>query len=62
MYGIEVAWRGDTYIFHIKGHSARVIAQGDSLVLDEGKPVVFDGHKTLCGATLISSVQTTGRD
>jgi len=61
VHGIAVARQGDACICPIKGHSSCVIAQGDPLVLEEGKPVAFDGHKTSCGATLISSVQTTGR-
>jgi uncharacterized Zn-binding protein involved in type VI secretion len=38
-----------------------VIAEGDSMVTLGGIPVAFDGHKTTCGATLISSVPTSGK-
>lgn len=59
--GIPVARQGDACICPIKGHSNCVIAQGDPLVLEGGKPVAFDGHKTSCGASLISSVLTSGK-
>ncbi|MGL4824980.1 MAG: PAAR domain-containing protein, partial [Alphaproteobacteria bacterium] len=32
------------------------IAEGDAHCKIEGAPVAFDGHKTACGAALISSV------
>lgn len=32
------------------------IAEGDPTCTIEGTPVAFDGHKTSCGASLISSV------
>lgn len=57
--GIPVARQGDACICPIKGHASCVIAEGESLVLDGGKPVAFQGHKTSCGATLISSSQTS---
>jgi uncharacterized Zn-binding protein involved in type VI secretion len=32
------------------------IVEGDAVVTIDGVPVSFDGHKTACGADLISSV------
>ena len=59
--GVAVARKGDKCICPIAGHAACVIAQGDPLVLDRGLPVAFDGHKTSCGATLASSIPTSGK-
>lgn len=59
VHGIPVARQGDACICPLKGHVSCVIAEGEPLVLDGGKPVAFQGHKTSCGATLISSVQTS---
>ncbi|NTX25970.1 PAAR domain-containing protein [Burkholderia pyrrocinia] len=42
-------------------HGAGVIAEGDVAFDVEGRAVAFDGHKTSCGAALISSLQTSGR-
>jgi len=60
--GIAVARRGDQCICPIKGHSNCKIAEGDPKVSIDGVPVAFEGHKTTCGATLISTVSATGRD
>jgi uncharacterized Zn-binding protein involved in type VI secretion len=38
-----------------------VIVEGDENVLIDGRAVAFDGHKTSCGAVLISSVTSSGR-
>ena len=51
----------DHCICPIKGHDKCKIAEGDAKVLIDGVPVAFEGHKTTCGATLISTVSTTGR-
>jgi uncharacterized Zn-binding protein involved in type VI secretion len=59
VHGIAVARQGDACICPIKGHAACFIAEGDLLVRDGGIPVAFQGHKTSCGATLISSAQTS---
>jgi len=59
--GIAVARKGDACTCPIIGHSSCVIAEGDPMVLDGGMPVAFDGHKTSCGATLMSSVPTSGK-
>jgi uncharacterized Zn-binding protein involved in type VI secretion len=59
--GIAVARQGDACVCPVNGHSSCVIAEGDPMVLEGGIPVAFQGHKTSCGATLISSVPTSGK-
>lgn len=61
VHGIAVARKGDPCSCPLKGHSACVIAEGDPMVLVGGIPVAFQGHKTSCGATLISSAPTSGK-
>jgi uncharacterized Zn-binding protein involved in type VI secretion len=56
-----VACVGDRCTCPVSGHDDCVIAEGDPNVLIDGGAVAFDGHKTSCGATLISSVRTSGR-
>lgn len=59
--GRAVACVGDRCTCPISGHHNCVIAEGDSAVQIEGRAVAFDGHKTSCGAELISSVGSSGR-
>lgn len=59
--GVAVARKGDRCICPLRGHSACVIAEGDPDVLIDGVPVAFHGHKTSCGATLISTMPISGR-
>ncbi len=59
--GRAVACVGDQCTCPISGHHDCVIAEGDSTVLIAGRAVAFDGHKTSCGAELISSVASFGR-
>lgn len=61
VHGIAVARQGDACVCPISGHSLCMIAEGDLMVLLGGIPVAFEGHKTSCGATLISSAPTSGR-
>lgn len=61
VHGIAVARKGDSCTCPIPGHGICVIAEGDSKVLINGIPVAFDGHKTSCGATLISTAPTSMR-
>ncbi|MCS0610123.1 PAAR domain-containing protein [Massilia solisilvae] len=61
VHGVAVARQGDACTCPVNGHSSCVITEGDPTVLDDGKPVAFEGHKTSCGATLISSIPTSGR-
>ncbi|WP_080418622.1 PAAR domain-containing protein [Burkholderia ubonensis] len=42
-------------------HGECVIVEGDTAFDVEGSFASFDGHKTSCGAVLISSVSTSGR-
>lgn len=58
--GLAVARQGDACVCPIPGHSACVIIEGDPSVLIGGVPVAFHGHKTSCGASLISSALTSG--
>ncbi|WP_175921103.1 PAAR domain-containing protein [Burkholderia pyrrocinia] len=60
--GRPVARLGDTCVCPISGHQACFIAEGDSQVIIDGRPAAFDGHKTSCGATLISSLASSGRE
>jgi uncharacterized Zn-binding protein involved in type VI secretion len=59
--GVAVARKGDRCSCPIRGHDGCVIAEGDSKVLIDGIPVAFEGHKTSCGATLLSSVPNSCR-
>ncbi|MBQ5946114.1 PAAR domain-containing protein [Massilia sp. ST3] len=59
VHGVAVARKGDACFCPVNGHSPCTIAEGDPLVLVDGIPVAFQGHKTSCGATLISSAPTT---
>lgn len=59
--GAAVARKGDRCFCPIKGHETCVIAEGDPDVLIDGVPVAFEGHATSCGATLISTVSSSGR-
>jgi uncharacterized Zn-binding protein involved in type VI secretion len=59
--GIAVARKGDHCSCPIRGHHNCVIAEGDPKVQVGGIPVAFEGHKTSCGAVLISSVPMSCR-
>jgi uncharacterized Zn-binding protein involved in type VI secretion len=59
--GLAVARQGDACVCPIPGHSPSVIIEGDQNILDGGKPIAFHGHKTSCGATLITTAPTSGR-
>ena len=59
--GLAVARKGDRCTCPQRGHDHCVIADGDPNVLIDGVPVAFDGHKTTCGATLMSTVERSGR-
>lgn len=61
VHGVAVARRGDACVCPLAGHTTCVIAEGDPKVLLGGMPVAFEGHKTSCGATLISSAPTSIR-
>ncbi|WUR15198.1 PAAR domain-containing protein [[Empedobacter] haloabium] len=59
--GVAVARKGDQCVCPLPGHTVCIIAEGDPKVLVDGVPVAFDGHKTSCGATLITTVPGSGR-
>ncbi|MFL9870617.1 PAAR domain-containing protein [Paraburkholderia megapolitana] len=59
--GRAVACVGDHCTCPMSGHHNCVIVEGDPDVTIDGVAVAFDGHKTSCGATLISSVPTSAR-
>jgi len=59
--GVAVARKGDTCICPLPGHTVCLIAEGDPKVLIEGIPVAFEGHKTTCGAMLMSTMPTSRR-
>lgn len=59
--GVAVARKGDACSCPKRGHSGCTIAEGDSKVLIAGVPVAFEGHKTTCGAVLMSTLPTSGR-
>jgi uncharacterized Zn-binding protein involved in type VI secretion len=52
--GLPVARVGDPVVCPI--HGPGVIVQGESRHVIDGIPVAYDGHKTSCGASLISTV------
>ncbi|HWX03736.1 PAAR domain-containing protein [Collimonas sp.] len=56
-----VACVGDRCTCPMPGHHDCVIVEGDPAVQIDGKAVAFDGHKTSCGAALISSIGSSGR-
>lgn len=53
--GIRIATVGDM-VRCPKCKGTYAIVEGDANCTIEGMPVAFDGHKTACGAKLISSV------
>lgn len=53
--GKPVARVGDTCSCPIPGHTACVIVEGNGDHTIDGIPVAYHGHKTSCGATLIST-------
>lgn len=58
--GVAVARKGDQCSCPMPGHGTCVIIEGDPNVLIDGVPVAFNGHRTSCGATLISSAPDSG--
>ncbi|CAB3796482.1 hypothetical protein LMG28688_04315 [Paraburkholderia caffeinitolerans] len=60
--GRAVAGVGDHCSCPMAGHENCVIVEGDPNVTVDGVAVAFDGHRTSCGAKLISSLPTSGRE
>ena len=59
--GVGVARLGDKCTCPKKGHQNCVIVEGDPNWTIEGIPVALEGHKTSCGAVLLSSSPNAGR-
>jgi uncharacterized Zn-binding protein involved in type VI secretion len=59
--GKGVARVGDQVTCPIKGHPTAVIVEGDPNWIIDGRAVALDGHKTSCGASLISTLPNLGR-
>lgn len=55
-----VARVGDSCTCPKPGHHDCVIVEGDPAVQIDSRQVAFDGHKISCGATLISSMPSSG--
>jgi len=53
--GIPIALLGDACICPRDGHGNCVVVEGDPHHTINGVPVAYEGHKTSCGARLISS-------
>lgn len=54
--GIAVARVNDVCSCPVPGHGTCVIVEGEPTHTIDGLAVAYDGHKTSCGATLISTV------
>lgn len=61
MFGKQVARLGDKVTCPIPGHGVCTIAEGDPLWSIDGMPVALEGHKTSCGASLISTLPNVQR-
>lgn len=61
MFGKHVARLGDKVTCPIPGHGVCTIAEGDPLWSIDGIPVALEGHKTTCGASLISTLPNVQR-
>lgn len=59
--GRPVARLGDQCTCPQRGHSNCVIVEGDPEWLIDGVPVALEGHRTSCGAVLISSLDELNR-
>lgn len=61
IYGKPVARLGDQVMCPIPGHGVTTIVEGDPTWLIDGIPVALEGHKTSCGASLISTLPAVKR-
>ncbi|MBM3115249.1 PAAR domain-containing protein [Jeongeupia naejangsanensis] len=59
--GKAIARLGDSVSCPEKGHGSVTIVEGDPNWLIDGKPVALEGHKTSCGAALISTVPNVAK-
>ena len=60
--GKPIARIGDLCACPIPGHGVCPIVEGDSSWTIDGIAVALEGHKTACGATLISTLPEFSRD
>jgi uncharacterized Zn-binding protein involved in type VI secretion len=60
--GKPVARVGDQCSCPKKGHDGCVMAEGDPNFIVDGLAVAFEGHKTSCGALLMSMVPNFGKE
>jgi uncharacterized Zn-binding protein involved in type VI secretion len=60
--GLPVACVGDRCFCPQQGHENCVIVEGNADFIVDDRAVAFEGHKTSCGATLISTVQNFGSE
>jgi uncharacterized Zn-binding protein involved in type VI secretion len=61
IYDKQIARLGDKVMCPITGHGVVTIVEGDSGWLIDGIPVALEGHKTSCGASLISTLPLLDR-
>ncbi|BBF85195.1 hypothetical protein DLM_1576 [Aquitalea magnusonii] len=61
LFGKQVACLGDAVSCPQQGHGNCTIVEGDGSWLVGGKPVALEGHKTSCGAVLISTLPAVGK-
>lgn len=61
MFGKPVARLGDKVTCPIPGHGACTIVESDPQWSIGGIPVALEGHKTSCGASLISTLPSVTR-
>lgn len=61
MFGKPVARLGDKVTCPIRSHGSCTIVEGDPHWSIDGTPVALEGHKTSCGASLISSLPNVAR-
>jgi uncharacterized Zn-binding protein involved in type VI secretion len=59
--GKPLARVGDVCVCPLKGHQRCVIVEGDPHWTIDGIPVALEGHRTSCGASLISTLPNLGR-
>lgn len=61
MFGKQVARIGDKVTCPQKGHGVCTIVEGDPTWTIDGRNVALEGHKTSCGAVLISTLPNVHR-
>lgn len=61
MFGKQVACLGDKVTCPVPGHGVCTIVEGDPIWTIDGRHVALEGHKTSCGASLISTLPNVTR-